>query len=116
MANEQMRDELLAALTQLAVDPAEPAWGDQELTAVARPHRGHRLGLLTKVAMLELIAAREPRLAFIQTWNGETNAHMVAINETLGFRVTGRVNDWLLPTAPGAPPTRGRAATSTLAR
>jgi hypothetical protein len=70
------------------------------MTAVARAHRGHRLGLLTKLAMLELVAAREPHLAFIETWNGEANAHMVAINETLGFRQTGRVTAWLLPTTP----------------
>lgn len=89
----------LAALTQLAIEDAEPAWGHQEMTAVDRAHRGHRLGLLTKVAMLELMAVREPRLAFVETWNGETNTHMVAINEALGFRRTGRTTSWILPTA-----------------
>src|ERR1700729_1021223 len=57
----------LAALTQLCVDPAMPEWGFQELTAVARPHRGHRLGLLLKLAMLDLLAAKEPRLTRIIT-------------------------------------------------
>ena len=90
----------LAALTQLSVEEPTPDWGHQELTAVARAHRGHRLGLLTKVAMLELVAAREPQVAFVETWNGEANAHMVAINETLGFRQTGRVTSWLLPATP----------------
>jgi hypothetical protein len=90
----------LAALTQLAVEAPIPAWGHQELTAVARPHRGHRLGLLTKVAMLELIATREPQVTHVQTWNGEANDHMVAINEELGFRPTGRLTAWILPTAP----------------
>ena len=52
----------MAALTQVFVDPAEPAWGHQGLTAVTRPHRGHRLGLLTKAAMLEWLATAEPRL------------------------------------------------------
>jgi GNAT superfamily N-acetyltransferase len=99
----------LAALTQLAIDDADPAWGHQEMTAVTRPHRGHRLGLLTKVAMLELMAVREPRLRFVETWNGEANAHMVAINEALGFRHPHRVIAWLLPTAPAALPARGQA-------
>jgi hypothetical protein len=94
----------LAALTQLSIEEAEPAWGHQEMTAVVRAHRGHRLGLLTKVAMLELMAAREPQLAFVETWNGETNAHMVAINETLGFRQTGRTTIWNLPTAAAQSP------------
>jgi GNAT superfamily N-acetyltransferase len=102
----------LAALTQLSIEDAEPAWGHQEMTAVARAHRGHRLGLLTKVAMLELLAAREPQLAFVETWNGEANAHMVAINETLGFRQTGRTTIWNLPTRAAAQsprPTGSRA-------
>ena len=91
----------LAALTQLAIEEPDPTWAHQEMTAVARAHRGHRLGLLTKVAMLELIASREPQVARIQTWNGEANTHMVAINEELGFRLTGLVTAWLLPTESG---------------
>ena len=51
----------LVALTELEVDPLMPEWGYQGLTVVARAHRGHRLGLLVKVAMLELLAGREPR-------------------------------------------------------
>jgi hypothetical protein len=73
------------------VDPAEPEWGLQDLTAVARPHRGHRLGLLVKVAMLELLADREPQLARIFTGNADSNEHMIAINNDLGF---GVVDEW----------------------
>ena len=98
----------LAALTQIAIEEPDPSWGHQELTAVVRSHRGHRLGLLTKVAMLELLLAREPQIGRIQTWNGEDNAHMVAINEELGFRLTGKVTAWLLPTgAAGVTPAAG---------
>jgi hypothetical protein len=88
----------LAALTQLSIEEADPAWGHQELTAVVRAHRGHRLGLLTKVDMLQLLGEREPQIRFVQTWNGETNAHMVAINKALGFGHPHRVNSWRLPT------------------
>ena len=42
----------LAALTEMAVDPADPGWGHQMFTAVTK-HRGHRLGLLMKIAMLD---------------------------------------------------------------
>jgi GNAT superfamily N-acetyltransferase len=76
----------LAGLTQLAVDPAMPEWGFQELTAVARPHRGHRLGLRLKLAMLDRLALQEPQLTRIMTGNN----HMIAINEQLGFRVLDR--------------------------
>jgi GNAT superfamily N-acetyltransferase len=86
----------LAALTQVCVDPAMPGWGFQELTAVARPHRGHRLGLLLKLAMLDLLAAREPQVTRIVTGNADGNQHMIAINEQLGFRVLGRYPSWEL--------------------
>lgn len=77
----------MAALTLVFVDPAEPAWGHQGLTAVTRPHRGHRLGLLTKAAMLEWLADAEPLLERIETTNAEVNSYMIAVNETLGYRL-----------------------------
>lgn len=89
----------LAALTQVCVDPAMPEWGFQELTAVARPHRGHRLGLLLKLAMLDLLAAREPQVTRIVTGNADGNQHMIAINEQLGFRVLSRWPSWELDVA-----------------
>ncbi|MBO0775928.1 MAG: GNAT family N-acetyltransferase [Actinobacteria bacterium] len=89
----------LAAVTQLAVDPARPEWGFQELTAVARPHRGHRLGLLVKLAMLDLLAAREPQLTTILTGNADANKHMIAINEQLGFTEADRWLSWDLEVA-----------------
>ena len=89
----------LAALTQVCVDPAMPGWGFQELTAVARPHRGHRLGLLLKLAMLDRLAAREAQVTRIVTGNADGNEHMIAINEQLGFRVLGRWPSWELDVA-----------------
>jgi GNAT superfamily N-acetyltransferase len=86
----------LAAFTQLGVDPAVPSWGLQELTAVARPHRGHRLGLLVKVAMLELLAEREPAVTQIITGNADANQHMIAINAQLGFEVVDEWQYWEL--------------------
>ncbi len=89
----------LAALTQVSVDPAMPEWGFQELTAVARPHRGHRLGLLLKLAMLDLLAAEEPQLTRIITGNADGNEHMIAINDRLGFEVLDRWLTWELDVA-----------------
>ena len=96
----------LAALTQLCLDPGAPEWGFQELTAVARPHRGHRLGLLLKLAMLDLVAREEPQLTRIITGNDEGNDHMIAINEQLGFEVLDRWLWWELDVAdvPPDPP------------
>ena len=82
-----------------------PEWGFQELTAVARPHRGHRLGLLLKLAMLDLLAAREPQLTRVITLNTAGNDHMIAINDQLGFGVLDRWPAWELDVAdvPGVP-------------
>jgi RimJ/RimL family protein N-acetyltransferase len=77
----------MAAYTAMAVDPEAPEWGYQQLTAVTRQHRGHRLGLLVKTAMLELLAEAEPELKFIATGNAAANEHMIAVNERLGYEV-----------------------------
>ena len=82
----------LAALTEISVDPADPGWGFQVFTVVARNHRGHRLGLLLKIAMMELLATTEPQLERIVTWNGQGNAHMIAVNEAMGYTVFGPPN------------------------
>jgi GNAT superfamily N-acetyltransferase len=79
----------MAAYTGMLVDPQAPAWGFQELTAVTREHRGHRLGLLVKTAMLELLAEAEPQLEFVSTANAAANDHMIAVNEQLGYEVAG---------------------------
>jgi len=92
----------LAALTQLAVDPEFPEWGHQGLTAVTRPHRGHRLGLLVKVAMLEQLASCEPQLTRIITDNTDTNQRMIAINAALGFQVMDCWVTWELAVADAA--------------
>jgi GNAT superfamily N-acetyltransferase/RimJ/RimL family protein N-acetyltransferase len=99
MAARSLATGELAAFTQLGVDPAEPSWGLQDLTAVARPHRGHRLGLLVKVAMLELLAEREPQLTRIITGNADANEHMIAINAQLGFEVLDHWPSWELDVA-----------------
>jgi len=77
----------MAALTKVFIDPAEPAWGHQGITAVTRPHRGHRLGLLIKAALLEWLAGAEPLLERLETTNAEVNSYMIAVNEALGYRL-----------------------------
>jgi GNAT superfamily N-acetyltransferase len=77
----------MAAVSQVEVDPDYPEWGHQQITAVARPHRGHRLGLLVKAAMTEWLGTAEPTLRRIVTWNAAANEHMIAINEALGYEL-----------------------------
>ncbi|HEY1824154.1 MAG TPA: GNAT family N-acetyltransferase [Trebonia sp.] len=77
----------MTALTAVAVNPETPQWGFQQLTAVVRLHRGHRLGLLVKTAMLDLLASAEPQLEWIATGNAAVNQHMIAVNDQLGYKV-----------------------------
>ena len=98
VAAREYRTGRLVAITQLGVEPLDGS-AFQELTAVAGPHRGHRLGLLVKVAMLQLLAAHEPQLTQIVTRTAEGNEHMDAINTELGFTVLERQLSWELETA-----------------
>jgi GNAT superfamily N-acetyltransferase len=86
----------LAALSQVITNAELPAEALQALTAVDRPHRGHRLGLLVKVAMHQWLARAEPGVRDVFTWNSQTNAHMIAINERLGYQVSGYSRSWEL--------------------
>jgi len=80
----------LAGHTVVAVEAERPQIGYQHDTSVVRAHRGHRLGLLLKTAMLEWLAEVEPQLQTVDTWNTESNDHMIAVNDALGYRVMGR--------------------------
>jgi GNAT superfamily N-acetyltransferase len=66
----------------------------QEITLVLPEHRGHRLGLLTKLANLHQALSAVPELTSVHTWNATENAHMIAINEQLGFRVVDLWDAW----------------------
>ncbi|HET7174207.1 MAG TPA: GNAT family N-acetyltransferase [Nocardioidaceae bacterium] len=79
-----------AAHTILYVDELRPGVANQEDTSVVGVHRGHRLGMLLKAEMLLWLHDEEPQLRSIDTWNAETNAHMIAINDRLGCRVINR--------------------------
>jgi GNAT superfamily N-acetyltransferase len=77
----------MAAVTSVEPDLDFPRWGHQQITAVTRKHRGHRLGLLVKAAMLDWLAVAEPGIERIVTYNAAANDHMVAINEQLGYEL-----------------------------
>ncbi|MGI8900086.1 MAG: GNAT family N-acetyltransferase [Nocardioides sp.] len=80
----------LAGQTIVAVEAERPTIGHQHDTSVTRGHRGNRLGLLLKSGMLRWLEEVEPQLETIDTWNAESNDHMIAVNEQLGYRVMGR--------------------------
>ncbi|GAB3263969.1 GNAT family N-acetyltransferase [Nocardioides dilutus] len=81
---------VLAGHTVVAVDSERPELAEQHDTSVVGSHRGHRLGLLLKAEMNLWLHEAEPQIASIDTWNAESNAHMIGVNELLGYRVMGR--------------------------
>jgi GNAT superfamily N-acetyltransferase len=80
----------LAGHTVVVVDGERPELAEQHDTSVVDRHRGHRLGLLLKVEMNLWLRDVEPQVVSIDTWNAESNAHMIGVNEQLGYRVVGR--------------------------
>jgi GNAT superfamily N-acetyltransferase len=84
----------LAGQTIVMVDGERPQLGDQHDTTVVGSHRGHRLGLLLKSDMNLWLREVQPQLAEISTWNAESNDHMIAVNDALGYRIMGRELDF----------------------
>ena len=83
-------DGELAAYSELVVPRYDPGHVYQWGTLVLPTHRGHRLGLATKVHNLRWLQQEAPDRTSLVTFNAEVNAQMVAINETLGFRPVER--------------------------
>ncbi len=77
----------LGGHTMVLTTPRRPTWASQGDTAVAREHRGHRLGLLLKIEMMAWLAEVEPQVEVVETWNQADNTHMIAVNEALGYRL-----------------------------
>jgi len=84
----------LVAFTQLNVpdDVSRPV--SQEDTLVLREHRGHRLGMLVKVANLAHLAEVAPGHPSVLTWNAEENRPMLDVNEAVGFVPIGYEGAW----------------------
>jgi RimJ/RimL family protein N-acetyltransferase len=76
----------MAGHTFLVVRPWDETHGVQWDTAVAREHRGHRLGIAVKIEMMRWLAEAEPQLTVIETWNNVANTPMINVNEALGYR------------------------------
>jgi RimJ/RimL family protein N-acetyltransferase len=72
----------------------EPSRAYQWGTLVRPAHRGHRLGMAVKVANLRQLQEAVPGVDHVITWNAESNARMVAVNDRLGFVPTERMGEF----------------------
>jgi GNAT superfamily N-acetyltransferase len=95
-AAEHVATGTLAGFTQLAApaDLTRPV--TQEDTLVLREHRGHRLGMLLKVANLQFLEQVAPGHPCVLTWNAEENRAMLDVNEAVGFVPIGYEGAWRL--------------------
>jgi GNAT superfamily N-acetyltransferase len=93
-AVEHIASGRLAGYTEL-VTPAETTRVvEQRDTIVLREHRGHRLGMLLKVANLAQLQRVAPGYSSVLTFNAEENRHMLDVNEALGFTPIGYEGAW----------------------
>jgi GNAT superfamily N-acetyltransferase len=86
--------KVVAAYTLIAVNEKSRETGRQFVTVVGREHRGHRLGILVKLANLRQVMELSPETVRIQSWNADTNEHMIRVNDRLGFEVKGQSIAW----------------------
>lgn len=80
-------DGALVAASEVRLNTHDPRVAHISITMVLPSHRGHRLGLATKLATHRALRAAFPECGLVVTSNADVNEHMNAINEALGYRV-----------------------------
>lgn len=93
-AAEHLPSGRLVAFSVLSTPAQSHRAVHQYATLVLREHRGHRLGMLTKVANLAHLADVSPGHPSILTFNAEENRHMLDVNEALGFTAIAYEGAW----------------------
>lgn len=84
----------LVGFTVLSVPAEQGRPVDQWATLVLKEHRGHRLGMLLKVANLQFLQEVAPGHPSVITFNAEENRHMLSVNESVGFVPIGSEAAW----------------------
>ncbi|MFD2840068.1 GNAT family N-acetyltransferase [Populibacterium corticicola] len=84
----------LAGFTRVEYMSDRPEVVIQEETLVRAGHRGHRIGMWVKAAMLRQLPEVRPQAARLHTWNAGENSYMLNINVALGFTKRGIESAW----------------------
>ena len=93
-AVEDIGSERLVGFTTLSVPPEVDRAVAQIDTLVLGEHRGHRLGMLLKLANLDHLARERPGHPAVVTFNAEENRYMLDVNEAVGFVAVGYEGGW----------------------
>ena len=80
--------------TEVNFEPWDPATVLQQSTGIEASHRGLGLAKWAKAAMLERIRRQRPEAVRVRTENAFSNGPMLAINDTLGFKVVSTRTEW----------------------
>jgi GNAT superfamily N-acetyltransferase len=80
--------------TTIRVQATLPEHAGVGITLVHPGHRGRRIGLATKIAAQRMLRGRFPAVRWLETGNDDTNHHMIAINEQLGFEPCGTLSTY----------------------
>ncbi|HEY2879383.1 GNAT family N-acetyltransferase [Nocardioides sp.] len=80
-------DGSVVGLTGVRVSAHDPRTAHISVTMVLPEHRGHRLGLATKLDSHRALRAAFPECRLVMTSNAEVNDHMNAINGAMGYQV-----------------------------
>ncbi len=91
---EHIPTEVLAGYTVLSVPVETTRTINQYATIVLTEHRGHRLGMLLKLANLDYLQRVRPGYPSVITFNAEENRFMIDVNEAVGFTPMGYEGAW----------------------
>ncbi len=64
------------------------------ITGVVPAHRGHGFGRLLKATLTLRLLAEHPEIECVVTGNADSNGHMLAINEAMGYRPHASNTTW----------------------
>jgi GNAT superfamily N-acetyltransferase len=84
----------LVGFSELDVPDDRTRPAHQGDTLVLSEHRGHRLGMLMKLANLLALHELTRLPPMVCTFNAEENRHMLDVNEAIGFRAFGSAACW----------------------
>ena len=93
-AVEHIPTGVLAGFTTLSVPAETDRTINQYTTIVLKEHRGHRLGMLLKLANLDHLQRMRPGYPSIITFNALENRFMLNVNEAVGFVAIGHEGAW----------------------
>ncbi|MFD5519758.1 GNAT family N-acetyltransferase [Streptomyces sp. NPDC127066] len=89
-------DGSVAGFSELVVPGGGRGDAQHYGTGVLPGHRGHGLGLWMKAEAIRAARLRYPELAGLLTDTADSNAHMIGINDALGYQPTHRELEYRL--------------------